>query len=109
MSALAQRIDKITGVIKARDIAQLLDTTPQTVSRWRTSRAAPQRASLERLLSLEWLIDQLREFYEPDAARLWLFSPHPLLRGLRPVDKIRDGAIDEVLALIAQLQDGAYV
>jgi uncharacterized protein (DUF2384 family) len=69
----------------------------------------PQPAKLQQLLILEWITDQLSEFYEPDEARLWLFSPHRLLNGARPADRIQENATDEVLALIDQLRDGAFV
>jgi transcriptional regulator with XRE-family HTH domain len=111
-NAVATRLDSIRdrGGIKAREIAQLLDTTPQTVSRWRTGKVEPQPDRLQRLLTLEWLIDELREFYpERDEARLWLFSPNRLLGGERPADRIQQGKTDDVLALIAQLRDGAFV
>lgn len=86
----------------------MLDTTPQTVSRWKQGRVSPHRGSLERLLKLEWLADQLAAFYEPDEARLWLFSPHGELDGRRPADVIAEDGMDEVLALIDRLQSGAY-
>ncbi|HEV8361915.1 MAG TPA: helix-turn-helix domain-containing protein [Gemmatimonadaceae bacterium] len=109
-SALKKRIDNIRekGGIKSREVAQLLDTTPQTVSRWQTGQASPQPKSLERLLTLEWLADQLSQFYQPDEARLWLFSRHALLSGARPADLIAVGRTDEILRLIDQLQSGAY-
>lgn len=110
-SALARRLEAIEtqGGIKGRDVAQLLDTTPETVSRWRSGRASPQRERLQRLLSLEWLIGELSELYSPEEARLWLFSPHKLLGGDRPADRIHQGRVDDVLALIDQLKTGAYV
>ena len=111
-SAVATRLDTIRhrGGVKAREIAQLLDTTPQTVSRWRTGKVEPQPDRLHRLLTLEWLVGELAEFYpDPAEARLWLFSPHRLLRGERPADRIQEGNVDDVLALIAQLRDGAFV
>lgn len=109
--AVATRLDAIRdgGGIKAREVAQLLDTTPQTVSRWRTGKVEPQPDRLRRLLTLEWLIGELAEFYEPAEARLWLFAPHRLLGGERPADRIQQGKVDDVLALIAQLRDGAFV
>lgn len=111
MSAVASRLDAIRdrGGIKGREIAQLLDTTPETVSRWNTGKTEPQPDRLQRLLTLEWLLDQLSDLYEPDEARLWLFSPHRLLDGDRPADRIQAGRVDDVLALIAQLRDGAFV
>jgi transcriptional regulator with XRE-family HTH domain len=110
-TAVGNRIEiiKQKGGIKAREVAQLLDTTPETVSRWQTGKVEPQQGRLERLLTLEWLLDELGEFYLPDEARLWLFAPHKLLRGDTPANKIQQGKIDEVLAVINQLRDGAYV
>ncbi len=111
MSAVAERLDKIRerGGIRSREVAQLLDTTPQTVSRWRTGTSSPQPGGLEKLLTLEWLVGELAEFYEPEQARLWLFSPHRLLGGDRPADRIQEGRVDDVLGLISQLSDGAFV
>jgi len=110
-AALANRLERIRelGGIKGREIAQLMDTTPETVSRWNTGKIEPQPGRLEKLLMLEWMIDELAEFFAPDEARLWLFSPNRMLEGSRPVDHIQKGPIDEVRALIAQLRDGAYV
>ena len=110
-AALVIRLDKMRerGGIKGREIAQLLGTTPETVSRWNTGKTEPQPDRLQRLLILEWLIDELAQFYEPDEARLWFFSPHRLLGGDRPADRIQQGNADEVRVLIAQLKDGAYV
>lgn len=110
-TAIASRLDAIKqrGGIRSREIAELLDTTPQTVSRWQTGRAEPQPDGLRRLLTLEWLVDQLSDLYQPDEARLWLFSPHTLLEGRRPADLIAEGREEEVLAVIDQLRDGAYI
>ncbi len=109
--ALAERLEAIRtqGGIRSREVAQLLDTTPQTVSRWQTGKVDPQPDRLQRLLTLEWLITVLAEFYAPDQARLWLFAPHRLLGGDRPADRIQQGKLDDVLALIHQLSDGAFV
>ena len=107
-TAVARKLDSIrqSGGIRAREIAQLLETTPQTVSRWRTGRATP--AERPRLLRLEWLAGQLALVYPPDDARVWLFSPHRDLDGERPVDLIADDRMDEVLVIIDRLQSAAY-
>lgn len=110
-SALARRIEKIKehGGISGRDVAQLLDTTPETVSRWNTGKVEPQRDRLQRLLELEFLLEELSEFYAPEEAKLWMFSHHRLLGGARPADVIQQGRSGEVLALLEQLRTGAYV
>src|SRR5690348_3360784 len=110
-SAVAQRLESIRkkGGIKSRDIAQLLNTTPETASRWQSGNVEPHSERLQMLLTLEWLVGELSEFYGPEEARLWLFAPHRLLKGQSPAKRIQDGEIDEVLTLVAQLRDGAYV
>jgi transcriptional regulator with XRE-family HTH domain len=107
VAATLDRIQQNAG-IRSRDVAQLLGTTQQTVSRWRHSKADPQPSTLTRLLALEWVATQLAAFYAPDESRLWLYRPHSLLSGERPADRIQRGEIDSVLALIDQLKSGAY-
>ena len=109
-TAIARKLDSIKqrGGVNAREVAQLLATTPQTVSRWQSGRSSPQPGSLDRLLKLDWIADQLGSVYEPDEARLWLFSPHAELEGRSPADLIADGRTDEVLEIIDRLQSAAY-
>ena len=52
---------------------------------------------------------KLQEFYSPDEAEKWMVAPHALLRGDTPEQVIAASGTREVLALIAQLQDGAFV
>lgn len=111
MSALAERIKQIRkeSGVKSREVAQLLNTTPETISRWASGKSEPRSERLQRLLTLGWLIEQLSEFYAPEQARLWLFTHHPLLGGERPADRIQQGKMEDVLAIIEQLKTGAYV
>ena len=110
LSPLAQRLERIRtlGGILNRDVAQLLETTPETISRWNSGTVEPQRDRLKRLLTLEWLMDELSQFYSPEEAKLWLFSPHRLLQGDTPADRIQRGEFEAVLTIFAQLHDGAY-
>ena len=110
-NAIASRLDTIEEVagITGREVAQLLDTTPETVSRWRRGKVEPRPGRLERLLLLEWLVSGLSDFYKPKEARLWLLSPHRLLGGDRPADRIQQGKLNDVLAIIEQLKTGAFV
>jgi transcriptional regulator with XRE-family HTH domain len=109
--AVAAKLDSIkekTG-IRGRQVADLVGTTPQTVSRWQQGRVDPQPSHLNRLLTLEWLASELSEFYEPGDAKVWLFSRNRLLHGATPAQLIQEDKTDEVLAVIEQLKTGAYV
>jgi transcriptional regulator with XRE-family HTH domain len=110
-SAIAARLREIQskGRMTAKEISRLLNTTPETVSRWNTGRNEPQPKSRDEILRLAWLVGELSELYPPEEANLWLFSPHKLLRGQTPADAIASGQMEEVLRIIAQLKDGAYI
>ena len=108
-SAVAARLERIRrSGFRARDVAQLLGTRPETVSRWRSGRVDPQPDKLQRLLALEYVWDELVELFGAEEARLWLFAPHRLFAGATPASRIEKGSIDEVLALIAQVRDGTF-
>ncbi len=110
-NAVAKRLASIkeSSGISSRDVAQLLATTPQTVSRWTTGESSPQPRYLESLLTLEWLVSKLATYYSADEAKLWLFSPHGQLEGRRPADLIAERRTDDVLRLIDQLDSSSYI
>lgn len=100
---------KERGGIRSVDVANMLNTTPETVSRWNQGRAYP-RASNERTLNdLEYIVERLSEFYsDPRTARDWLFSRHKFFHGERPADLIQNGKIEEVLDAIQMMANHVY-
>jgi transcriptional regulator with XRE-family HTH domain len=108
VAAKLESIKEKTG-IRGRQVAHLVGTTPQTVSRWQQGRVDPQPSHLSRLLTLEWLASEIAEFYEPGDAKVWLFSRNRLLHGATPAELIKEDKIDEVLEVIEQLKTSAYV
>lgn len=111
MTALARKLDVIRdkGGLRSTDVANLLGTRPETVSRWNQGKAHPHASTEKALLELEYIVDQLSDFYEPDQARQFVFARQRLLDGRSPAELIRQGAIDEVLHLVGQLRDGVYL
>jgi DNA-binding transcriptional regulator YiaG len=109
-SAVARKLDSLRskGAMKNIEVANLLGTRPETVSRWNQGRAYPHPNTEKTLLELEYIVDQLSELYEPNDARLWIFSPQKLLGGNSPAALIREGRIDEVMRLVSQLRDAVY-
>jgi len=55
------------------------------------------------------IIDQLSDFYEPEDARMWVFSRQKLLGGATPAELIQKGNTGSVIAVINQLRDGVFV
>jgi uncharacterized protein (DUF2384 family) len=50
----------------------------------------------------------LLRLYEPETAERWLFGLNPLLRNRRPIDVIRAGGTQELLAALRQERAGSY-
>jgi Protein of unknown function (DUF2384) len=109
-SAVARKLESLRakGAMKNIEVANLLGTRPETVSRWNQGRAYPHANTEKTLLELEYIVDQLADFYEPNEARQWIFAPQKLLVGESPAELIRDGRIDEVMRLVSQLRDAVH-
>ncbi len=100
---------KSRAAIRAVDVANMLGTTPETVSRWNQGRAYPRPNKESRLVDLEYIVERLSEFYsDQKAARAWLYSRHKYFDGLRPADLIQEGRIEEVLEAIQLMADPTY-
>jgi hypothetical protein len=97
------------AAMRSIDVANLLGTRPETVSRWNQGKAFPRSDAQRTLLDLEYIVEQLADFYEPQEARLWLFSRQKLLGGAIPADLIQAGKASDVIAVIDRLRDSVYV
>jgi len=108
--AVARKLESLRNKgIRQNEVAILLGTRPEQVSRWNTGQAYPHSATEKALLELEFIVDQLSDFFGPSEARQWLFSPQKLLRGRSPAELIQHGKIDEVRRLVNQLRDSTYL
>ena len=109
--AVARKLDTLRtkGAMKNVEVANLLGTRPETVSRWNQGKAYPHSGTEKTLLELEYIVDQLADFYEPNEARQWIFAPQKLLDGESPAELIRGGRIDEVMRLVGQIRDAVHL
>ena len=109
-TVIARKLDALEekGAIKAVDVANILDVRPETVSRWRSGKAFPHAATQQQLLMLEFMVDQLADLYEPQEARMWLYSPQKLLGNRFPAELVREGGVADVMDVIEQLRQGVF-
>ena len=97
------------AAIRSVDVANMLGTTPETVSRWNHGRAYPRPNKENLLFDLEYTVERLSEFYsDPRTARAWLYSRHKYFGGLRPADLIQEGRIQEVLEAIQAMANPTH-
>ncbi len=80
-------------------VASVLGVSRSRVSRWlRTEQPDPDNR--RKVEGLEFVLTRLLELYDPENAVEWLLGHNPFLRGARPIDRIAQGRITEVLGAI---------
>lgn len=110
-NAVARMLDELKdrGGLRGTDVANILNTSPPTVSRWSTGKATPPLDKQTVIADLRYVVDRLSDYYTGDEARLWLHAKHPQLGMERAIDLINSNRTEEVLAVIEQLDAGAYL
>jgi hypothetical protein len=109
-NAIARKLDSIQrkSAMRSVDVANVVGARPETVSRWNQGKAFPRPDAQKLLLELEYIVDQLSDFYEPQDARLWMFSRQKLLGGEIPAELIQKGRAAEVIAVVDQLREAVF-
>ena len=110
-NVVAEKLEllRTRAAIRSVDVANMLGTTPETVSRWNQGRAYPRPRKENLLVNLEYIVERLSEFYsDPRTARSWLYSRHKYFGGVRPADLIQEGRIQEVLEAIQAMANPTH-
>jgi predicted transcriptional regulator len=110
-TAVARILDDLRdrGGLQNKDIANIVDVSTATVSRWSQGKATPELRTQTIIADLRYVVERLRDFYTPDETRLWLHSRHQLLNGERAIDLIYQNRMEEVLAAIERMDAGGYL
>lgn len=97
------------GALKSTDIANVVDVSKATVSRWKTGKYKPQPNHELILSDLHYVVGRLSEYYSRDEIRSWLYARHPQLDGERAIDLIHERRTEEVLKVLERLDDEVYL
>lgn len=100
---------KTYGGLQGKDIANIVDVSTATVSRWSHGNGTPNLHTQTVIADLRYVVDRLSDFYTAEEARLWLHSRHALLCNERAIDLINADRTEEVLAVIERLDAGAFL
>lgn len=95
--------------LNLNEVASAIGVHRRSVYRYINHESAPSPDVRENLAKLREITQLLSEvFTDKDAELTWLYSSVPMLRGQRPVDKIRKGELDEVISVLAGHYSGAF-
>lgn len=90
-----------------RRLAELLEVSPAQVTRWRRGQGIDE-LNAERVDMLELVMANLLRLHSIETAELWLLGLNPHLGRRRPIDVIRHGHAQELLAAISAERAGSY-
>lgn len=90
-----------------RKLAEALGVSPAQVTRWLQGKGVDPR-NAERVDALEMVMSSLLRLYPREAAERWLFGANPHLGDRRPIDLVRSGRAEELLAAIAAERAGSF-
>lgn len=97
------------GGLKGTDIANFVDVSKSTVSRWANGVMAPKPETQLLLSDLHYVVQRLDEYYSPEEVRVWLYARHPQLEGERAIDVILNKESERVIAILDRLDSDVYI
>ncbi len=111
LSAVPRFLDELStdGGLKGTDIANIVEVSKATVSRWKSGDIKPQPRNELILSDLHYVVGRLREYYNSEEIRTWLYARHPQLDGERAIDLIHDERTVEILKIIDRLENEVYL
>lgn len=91
-------VDQVTrSGISQRELGEAVGASVRTVQNWASGQASPRGGSRERLLDVQYVVEELRDVYTDEGIEIWLRARNRNLGGQRPIDLITAGDIDTVL------------
>jgi DNA-binding transcriptional regulator YiaG len=91
-------VDQVTRTgISQRELGEAVGASVRTVQNWASGQAAPRGNSRERLLDVQYVVEELRDVYTDEGIEIWLRARNRNFGGQRPIDLITAGDIDTVL------------
>jgi hypothetical protein len=106
--ATALKVEALAADFRSqRRLAAALGVSPAQITRWTRGQGIdPENA--DRVDLLELAMSFLLRLYEPETVERWLFGVNPHLRNRRPIDLVRAGRTEELLAALRQERAGSF-
>jgi uncharacterized protein (DUF2384 family) len=88
------------------EIATITGVQLRSVQNWAAGTTRPDGRQRDRLLELQYVIEQLLDVYDGEGVDIWLHRPQRLLRHQTPIDALGDGRFADVLSAVEALAGG---
>lgn len=91
------------------EIGEIVGAGERSIQKWAAGDARPEGAKRDRLLELQYVIEELSDVYKPEGVEIWLHSRQRALGDRRPLDVLKAGEFHTVLRLVQGLAGGPKV
>lgn len=107
--ATAEKLEALSRDFPSkRRLAHALNVSPSRVTHWSNGEGiSPENA--DRVDLLELVMSQLLRLYTPALAERWLVALNPHLGDRRPIDLVRTGQTQDLLAAISAERAGSFM
>ena len=106
--ATASKVEALSEDFRSqRRLADALGVSPAQVGRWIRGQGIDP-ANAERVDVLELVMASLLRVHPPGVTERWLFGANPHLGDRRPIDLVRRGQAQELLAAISAERAGSF-
>lgn len=107
--AVRDKLEAITRDLGSQAaVAELLGVSRSRVSRWLRDEQ-PDARNRRAVRSIEFVLDRLLEVYQRDTAVKWLHGFNAHLGDRRPIDLVRAGHSQDLIAAISAEQAGSFM
>ena len=99
----------VSDARKALTLSEIADVTGvrlRSVQNWVAGTTRPEGANRDRLLELQYVIEQLGDVYDAEGIEIWMHRPQRLLSHRRPLDCLKAGQFEAVLQVVDHLAGG---
>lgn len=99
-------VSETRRALSVNEIASVTGAHARTVQNWAAGTSRPDGEYRDRLLELQYIIDNLSDVYEPEGVEIWLHAPQKRLGGRKAVDLLREGEFEIVLEAVEHVAGG---
>lgn len=92
--------------LSTAEIGGVAGVTERSVQNWATGKSNPEGPARDRLLELNYIVEELADVFEDEGIEIWLHSRQRSLHGKTPLELMRAGEFQAVLDVVERLAGG---
>lgn len=102
------RTKKLAAIFGNNSLARIIQVNQSQTSRWSEGDEQASLINQQKLIDLDYIIDQLSLTLYPDQIEQWLQNPNAHLGGASPINVFQVNGLASVIPAISALSTGAF-